>query len=73
MVIGTPMRLRQDMVYRFGRGDTTGAMAVLTQVLIARQDEWPQLIPACAIASLVSGLPSLMLLPAFVKVLRTIA
>lgn len=71
-VIGTPMCLGYDVVDSAGRCNAAVAFAVLTQVFVTSKDEWSQFVPACAIASLMSGLTALVLLPSFIAMLLTV-
>lgn len=71
-IIGTPMRLGYDVIDRCCWGDALGALTVHTEVFVATKYEWPQLIPARPVASLMPRLPSLVLLPSLITMLLTV-
>lgn len=72
-VIGTPICFGGDVVHRLSGCIPSISQAFLTKVLISVENDWAQPVPLTAIAALMSALSPLMLLPAFVKVLGTIA
>ncbi|CZX58765.1 hypothetical protein ASU99_01460 [Enterobacter hormaechei subsp. steigerwaltii] len=72
-VIGPPICFGGDVVHRLSRCIPSISQAFLTKVFVSVENDWAQPVPFAAIASLMSALSSLMLLPAFVKVLGTIA
>lgn len=72
-VIGTPICFGGDVVHRLRGCIPSISQAFLTKVFVSVENDWAQLVPLAAITSLMPALPSLMLLPAFVKVLGTIA
>lgn len=72
-VIGPPICFGGDVVHRLSRCKPSISQAFLTKVFVSVENDWAQPVPFAAIASLMSALSSLMLLPAFVKVLGTIA
>lgn len=72
-VIGPPICFGGDVVHRLGGCIPSISQAFLTKVFISVENDWAQPVPLAAITSLMSALSSLMLLPAFVKVLGTIA
>lgn len=67
------MCLSLDMVNGCGRDSTSSTQAVLTQMIITLQDARALDIPLAAIATLMATLTLLMLLPAFIAVLLTVA
>lgn len=72
-VIGTPICFGDDVVHRLSWCIPSISQAFLTKVFISVENDWAQPVPLTAIAALMSALSPLMLLPAFVKVLGTIA
>ncbi len=72
-VIGPPICFGGDVVHRLSGCIPSISQAFLTKVFIPVENDWPQPVPLAAITSLMPALSSLMLLPAFVKVLGTIA
>lgn len=72
-VIGPPICFGGDVVHRFSGCIPSISQAFLTKVFISVENDWAQPVPLTAIAALMSALSTLMLLPAFVKVLGTIA
>jgi hypothetical protein len=71
-VIGSPI-FGGDMVHRLSGCIPSISQAFLTKVFISVENDWAQPVPLTAITALVPALSSLMLLPAFVKMLWTIA
>lgn len=72
-VIGPPICFGGDVVHRLSGCIPSISQAFLTKVFISVENNWAQPVPLTAIAALMSALSPLMLLPAFVKVLGTIA
>ncbi|KJN14596.1 hypothetical protein SS37_24545 [Enterobacter sichuanensis] len=72
-IIGPPICFGGDVVHRFSGCIPSISQAFLTKVFVSVEYDWAQPVPFAAITSLMSALSSLMLLPAFVKVLGTIA
>ncbi len=72
-VIGTPICFGDNVVHRLSGCIPSISQAFLTKVFISVENDWAQPVPLTAIAALMSALSPLMLLPAFVKVLGTIA
>ena len=72
-VIGPPICFGNDVVHRLSGCIPPVSQAFLTEVFIPVENDWAQPVPLAAITSLMPALSSLMLLPAFVKVLGTIA
>lgn len=72
-VIGPPICFGSDVVHRLSWCIPSISQAFLTKVFVSVENDWAQPVPFAAITSLMSALSSLMLLPAFVKVLGTIA
>lgn len=72
-VIGPPVCFGGDVVYRLSGCIPSISQAFLTKVFVSVENDWAQPVPFAAITSLMPALSSLMLLPAFVKVLGTIA
>lgn len=72
-VIGPPICFGGDVVHRLSRCIPSISQAFLTKVSVSVENDWAQPVPFAAIASLMSALSSLMLLPAFVKVFGAIA
>ncbi|CAM4402283.1 hypothetical protein CIPO111602_21260 [Citrobacter portucalensis] len=72
-VIGPPICFGGDVVHRLCGCIPSISQAFLTKVFISVENDWAQPVPLAAITSLMPALSSLMLLPAFVKVLGTIA
>lgn len=71
-VIGPPICFGGDVVHRLSGCIPSFSQAFLTKVFISVENDWAQPVPLAAITSLMPALSSLMLLPAFVKVLGTI-
>lgn len=72
-VIGPPICFGGDVVHRLSGCIPSIPQAFLAKVFISFENDWAQPVPLAAITSLMPALSSLMLLPAFVKVLGTIA
>ncbi len=72
-VIGPPICFGGDVVHRLSGCIPSISQTFLTKVFISVENDWAQPVPLAAITSLMPALSSLMLLPAFVKVLGTIA
>ena len=72
-VIGTPICFGVDMVNGLSGCIPSISQTFLTKVFIPVENDRAQPVPLTAIAALMSALPPLMLLPAFIKVLGTIA
>lgn len=72
-VIGPPICFGGDVVHRLSGSIPSISQAFLTKMFISVENDWTQPVPLAAITSLMPALSSLMLLPAFVKVLGTIA
>ena len=72
-VIGPPICFGSDVVHRLSGCIPSISQAFLTKVFVSAENDWAQPVPFAAIASLMSAMSSLMLLPAFIKVLGTIA
>lgn len=72
-VIGPPICFGGDVVNGLSGCIPSISQTFLTKVFIPVENDWAQSIPLTAIAALMSALPPLMLLPAFVKVLVAIA
>lgn len=72
-VIGPPICFGGNVVHRLRGCIPSISQAFLTKVFISVENDWAQPVPLTAITSLMPALSSLMLLPAFVKVLGTIA
>ncbi|VAC75404.1 Uncharacterised protein [Enterobacter hormaechei] len=72
-VIGPPICFGGDVVHRISGCIPSISQTFLTKVFISVENDWAQPVPLAAITSLMPALSSLMLLPAFVKVLGTIA
>lgn len=73
IVIGTPMSLSLDVVNGLSCYRTTVAQTVLAKVIVTLKDAGSLNIPLATIAALMPALALLMLLPAFIAVLLTIA
>lgn len=73
IIIGTPMSLNLDMVNGGGRNSATSTQAVLTQMIITLQDAGTLDIPLATVTTFMPTLTLLMLLPAFIAVLLTVA
>jgi len=67
-VISTTVCFRNDVIDGFCSLRSLIPQAVLAQVLITGQNLRPEHVPFAAITALVSALPALVLLPAFVTV-----
>lgn len=72
-VIGPPICFGGDVVHRLSGCIPSISQTFLTKVFISVEYDCTQPVPLAAITSLMPALSSLMLLPAFVKVLGTIA
>ncbi|OFU66931.1 hypothetical protein HMPREF3143_16415 [Enterobacter sp. HMSC16D10] len=72
-VIGPPICFGGDVVHRLSGCIPSISQTFLTKVFVSVENDWAQPVPLAAITSLMPALSSLMLLPAFVKVLGTIA
>lgn len=72
-VIGPPICFGSDVVHRLSGCIPSISQAFLTKVFISVENNWAQTVPLAAITSLMSALSSLMLMPAFVKMLGAIA
>ena len=72
-VIGPPICFGGDVVYRLSGRIPSISKAFLTEVFVPVENDWAQPVPLTAITALMPALSSLMLLPAFVKVLGAIA
>ena len=72
-VIGPPICFGGDVVHRLSGCIPSISQAFLTKVSVSVENELAQPVPLTAITALVPALSSLMLLPAFVKMLWTIA
>lgn len=73
VVVCAAMCLGLDVVNRGRRYRATVAFAHLTQMLVAPEDNRPQLVPAHTIATLVPALAVLMGIPSYVDVVRAVA
>jgi hypothetical protein len=73
IVIDTPMSLSLDMVNGCSRDSASSTQAVLTQMIITLQDAGTLDIPLAAVATLMAALTLLMLLPALISMLLTVA
>lgn len=73
IVIGTPMSLSLDVVNGLSCYRTTVAQTVLAKVIVTLKDAGSLNIPQATIAALMPALALLMLPPAFIAVLLTIA
>ena len=67
------MCLSLDMVNGCGCDSTSSTQAVLTQMIITLQDAGALDIPLAAVATLMATLTLLMLLPALIAMLLTVA
>ncbi len=72
-IIGPPICFGGDVVHRLSGCIPSISQALLTKVFISVENDWAQPVPLAAITPQMPALSSLMLLPAFVKVLGTIA
>lgn len=72
-VIGTPICFSGDVVHRLGGGVPSISQAFLTEVFVPVENDLAKPVPLTAVTALMPALSSLMLLPAFVKMLGTIA
>ena len=72
-VIGPPICFGGDVVHRLSGRVPSISQAFLTKMFVSVENDWAQPVPLTAITALVPALSSLMLLPAFVKMLWTIA
>lgn len=73
IIIGTPMCLSFDMVNGCSRNSASSTQAVLTQMIITLQDAGTLDIPLATVTTFMPTLTLLMLLPAFIAVLLTVA
>jgi len=73
IIIGTPMSLSLDMVNGCGRDSASSTQAVLTQMVVTLQDTGSFDIPLTAVATLMATLTLLVLLPALIAMLLTVA
>ena len=67
------MCLSLDMVNGCGRDSTSSTQAVLTQMIITLQDARALDIPLAAVTTLMAALTLLVLLPALISMLLTVA
>lgn len=72
-VIGTPICFSDDVVHRLSGCIPSISQAFLTEVFVPVENDWAKPVPLTAVTALMPALSSLMLLPAFVKMLETIA
>lgn len=72
-VIGPPICFGGDVVHRLSGCIHSISQAFLTKVFISVENDWTQPVPLAAITALMPALSSLMLLPAFIKMLDAIA
>lgn len=72
-VIGTPICFGGDVVDRLSWCVPSISQAFLTKMFISVENERTQPVPLTSIAALVPAQPSLMLLPAFVKMSGAVA
>lgn len=72
-VISPPICFGGDVVHRLRGCIPSISQAFLTEVFIPVENDWTQPVPLAAITALMPALSSLMLLPAFVKMLDAIA
>lgn len=73
VIIGTPMCFGSDVINCLCRCSPAIALTLLAQVFIAGQNARPPDIPLAAISSLMPALTCLMLLPAFIDMVRAVA
>jgi hypothetical protein len=73
IIIGTPMSLSLDMVNGCGRDSASSTQAVLTQMVVTLQDTGSFDIPLTTVATLMATLTLLVLLPALIAMLLTVA
>ncbi len=73
IVIGTPMSLGLDVVNRFCCDSSPAAKAVLAQMVVAFQDARTPDIPLATVTAFMATLSLLMLLPALIAMLITVA
>ena len=73
IVIGTPMSLSLDVVNRLCGDGSPTAKAVLTQMIVARQDARTPDVPLTTVTAFVSALALLVLLPSLIAMLLAIA
>jgi len=73
IIIGTPMSLSLDMVNGCGRDSASSMQAVLTQMVVTLQDTGSFDIPLTTVATLMATLTLLVLLPALIAMLLTVA
>lgn len=67
------MRLSLDMVNGCGRDSASSTQAVLTQMVVTLQDTGSFDIPLTTVATLMATLTLLVLLPALIAMLLTVA
>ena len=67
------MSLSLDMVNGCGRDSASSTQAVLTQMVVTLQDTGSFDIPLTTVATLMATLTLLVLLPAFIAMLLTVA
>lgn len=73
IVIGTPMSLGLDVVNGLCGDSSTAAEAVLAQMVVAFQYACTPDIPLATVTAFMATLSLLMLLPAFIAMLITVA
>ena len=73
IIIGTPMCLSLDMINGCSRDSASSTQAVLTQMVVTLQDTGSFDIPLTAVATLMATLTLLVLLPALIAMLLTVA
>ncbi len=73
VVVCAAVSFRDDMVDGFSRTRSVVAQALLADVPVTLEDACADNIPLAAVAALMSALPALMLLPAFVAMVITVA
>ncbi len=73
VIIGTPMCFGSDVINCLCRRSSAITLTLLTQVFITGQNARPPDIPLTAVAALVPALTCLMLLPAFIDMVRAVA
>ena len=71
--IGTPVSLGLDVVNRLCCDSSPAAKAVLAQMVVAFQDARTPDIPLTTVATLMATLTLLVLLPALIAMLLTVA
>lgn len=73
IVIGTPMSFGIDVVNRLCCDSSPAAKAVLAQMVVAFQDARTPDIPLATVTAFMATLSLLMLLPALIAMLITVA